>query len=65
MKQKVEQEPRNTGSTMDLHRADYGDESERTTQYEPVKSRSWLARTRKKLGGMVAYSVTWHRAAAK
>jgi hypothetical protein len=26
---------------------------------------SWIAHTRKKLGGLVAYSVTWHRTAAK
>ena len=26
---------------------------------------SWIARTTKKLGGLVAYSVTWHRTAAK
>jgi hypothetical protein len=67
MQQQIEQESRHPGSAAVQHPRDQQTEViGRVRRLEQCDlGRSWVGRAKKKLGGLVAYSVTWHRTAAK
>ncbi len=66
--QDVQDQPRKSKSTSvprDQDQKSWGVDEPRTQPRVRTRGYSWIERTTKKLGGLVAYSVTRHRNAAK